>query len=79
MKTLKDNDYKLKPYFSILVADARLKFKVVSFMTPSVKMDLQSDKKFAAEFWACEGCLKPGHLGMRDTQHQLAFVQVMKL
>ena len=34
-------------------------------------MNFQSDKKFAAEFWACEGCLKPGHLGMRDTQHHI--------
>ena len=40
-------------------------------MTPSVKMNFQSDKKFAAEFWACEGCLEPGHLGMRDTQHHI--------
>ena len=58
-KTLKDNDFKLKPYFSKCnVADARLKFKIVSFMTPSVKMNFQSDKKFAAEFWEKAGTFK---------------------
>ena len=72
LESFVDNDFLLKPYFRHFnVADARLKFKLVSFMTPSVKMNFQSDRKFASENWACEGCSQPGQLGMRDTQHHI--------
>ena len=53
------------------MADARLKFKLVSYMTPSVKMNFQSDRKFASDYWAFEGCSQSGKLGMRDTQHHI--------
>ena len=72
LETFGENDFHLKPYFKEFnVADARLKFKLVSYMTPSVKMNFQSDRKFASDYWACEGCSQPGKLGMRDTQHHI--------
>ena len=56
---LMQNDFQLKQYFRRLnIVDARIKFKLVSFMLPSVKMNFQNDKKFASDLWSCEGCSK---------------------
>ena len=40
-------------------------------MVPSVKMNFQSDKKYAKELWACDSCLLPGEIGFRDTQQHI--------
>ena len=42
---LKFNDFKLKPYFRKLnVNEAKLRFKIVSYMVPNIKMNFQSEK-----------------------------------
>ena len=43
--------------YSLNIHDARLRFKLVSFMTPTVKMNFQSDKKFANKLWSCDSCV----------------------
>ena len=40
-------------------------------MLPSVKMNFQTDIKFASELWSCEGCSKGDRMGKRDTQHHI--------
>jgi len=70
--SLSDNDFELKAYLKELnVTDARLKFKIVSQMTPGVKMNFQSDKKFAKDLWKCTDCSGSSVLGRRDTQQHL--------
>ena len=66
------NDFKLKQYFkSLNIADSKLRFKIESQMVPSVKVNFQSDKKYAKELWACDSCLLPGEIGFRDTQQHI--------
>ena len=61
------DSFKLKSYFHDLkVDDARLKFKLVSSMTPTVKMNFQSDRIYTAKLWACSGCGTK-----RDTQQHI--------
>ena len=44
-----DDTFSLKIYFKDLkVVDARLKFKLVSSMTPTVQMNFQSEKLYTA-------------------------------
>ena len=70
-KLVKD-DFSLKKYFlNLNVSDARLRFKIASFMTPSVKMNFPSDNVFAKQLWACEGCTGDSDVGIRDTQHHI--------
>ena len=37
-------------------------------MTPSIKMNFQSDKAFSSSLWACEGCRDIQGHGYVDTQ-----------
>ena len=47
IQTMKDDSFNLKPYMKELnVFDARMKFKLNSYMTPTVKMNFQSDSVF---------------------------------
>ena len=58
-----------KDYLRTLnLADARLKFKLRSCMTPTVKLNFKSDAKFAAQLWKCEGCVKLSQNGYMDSQ-----------
>ena len=58
-----------KDYLSKLnMADARLRFKLRSCMTPTVKMNFKSDAKFASQLWKCVGCAKLSHSGNIDSQ-----------
>ena len=53
---LKDEDFKPNEYLSELrVAEARLRFKIKSQMTPTVKMNFQSDQQFTRDLWSCPG------------------------
>ena len=67
----------MKPYFGTLtVPDSRMKFKLSSFMTPTIRMNFPSDKKFAAELWSCPACRDDpqdliGPLDRRDTQQHV--------
>ena len=64
--------FNLKPYFKFLsVIDARLRVKIACRMTPTVRMNFQSDPKFTAALWACPGCkdsVSNEVIGCRDTQ-----------
>ena len=63
-ETMHDDTFLLKSYFKDLkVEDARLKFKLVSSMTPTVQMNFQSEKSYTANMWTCSGCK-----ANRDTQ-----------
>ena len=68
---LEKNDFKLKSYCKTLnLFDARLRFKIESKMTPTIRMNFQSDSEFSRLLWACPGCSIPGDVthGARDTQ-----------
>ena len=83
MKPLKKISYKehisekcqLQPYMTKLnIAETRLKFKLKTRMTPTVRMNFQSDPEFASKLWTCPGCTAQSHKvqekveGLRDTQ-----------
>ena len=69
---LETNDFKLKSYFrNLSISDARLKFKLVSKMTPTVEMNFMSDKRFSINLWKCEGCIPMSGIGTRDTQEHI--------
>ena len=70
---LKEESYKIKPYLSNLnLADARLRFKINCEMTPTVKMNFQSDAEYSRDMWTCPGCSTSGDvLGCRDTQRHI--------
>ena len=71
---MKKDNFELKSYLKELkVADARLKFKLVSSMTPTVKMNFQSDRVFTKNLWTCSGCLK-----YRDTQKHILHCDAYK-
>ena len=57
------------------LADARLRFKLRSCMTPTVKMNFKSDAKFAAQLWKCEGCAKLSQRGNLDTQQHVLWCE----
>ena len=41
-------------------------------MTPTVKMNFQSDSEFTRELWTCPDCSVPGDVaGSRDTQQHI--------
>ena len=73
LETMKNDSFELKPYMKNLnVSEARLKFKLNSFMTPTVKMNFQSDSEFTRDLWTCPGCSVPGDVtGCRDTQRHI--------
>ena len=54
---------------------ARLRFKLRSKMTPTVKSNFKNDKKFKQQKWSCEGCSKVGPngevVGNLDTQEHI--------
>ena len=69
---LASDEFELKPYLKTFsVDDARLNFKRISYMTPGIKMNFQSDRLFAKDLWACVGCKKDSILGKRDTQEHV--------
>ena len=37
-------------------------------MTPTVKMNFQSDKQFSRNLWACDNCAINRDIGVRDSQ-----------
>ena len=67
-------EFQLQPYLETLsIPDARLKFKLKTGMTPTVRMNFPSDTDFARKLWTCPGCSddKAEYAtveGMRDTQ-----------
>ena len=70
---LKDEDFQPKKYLSELnVTKARLRFKIKSEMTPTVKMNFQSNAQYIRDLWSCPGCSIPGDvMGNRDTQQHV--------
>ena len=38
------------------ISQARTKFKLLSFMTKTVKLNFASDRQFAADLWTCWHC-----------------------
>ena len=68
LESLEKQTYELKSYFKELkVNDSRIRFKIETKMLPTVKMNFQSDNKFTADNWVCDGC-RNGHNDKRDSQ-----------
>ena len=68
LESLEKQAYELKSYFKELkVNDSRIRFKIETKMLPTVKMNFQSDNKFTADNWVCDGC-RNGHNDKRDSQ-----------
>ena len=69
-----NEDFQLQPYMkSLRIPEARLKFKLKTGMTPTVRMNFPSDPEFTSKLWTCQGCTedKTGYdsvEGQRDTQ-----------
>ena len=69
-----DQELQLQPYLvSLNISDARLRFKLKTGMTPTVRMNFPSDPEFSRQLWTCPGCSegKPDQdivVGYRDTQ-----------
>ena len=70
---MKDEDFKPKKYLSELcVTKARMTFKIKSNMTPTIRMNFQSDTHYTHDLWSCPGCSIPGDvMGSRDTQQHV--------
>ena len=52
-----DRHHKVQDYLtSMNVTDARLRFKIESGMTPTVRMNFMNDKDFSRQQWVCSGC-----------------------
>ena len=68
-----ENDNHLKKLYlsNLSVADGRLKLRIVSSMTPKVKMNFQSDKAFSKILLKCENCSSESEIGVRDTQNHV--------
>ena len=47
-------------------------------MSPTVKMNFQSDKKFTADSWVCDGC-RNGHNDKRDSQSHVLFCEAYEV
>ena len=62
-----DRHHKVQDYLrSMNVTDARIRFKIESGMTPTVRMNFMNDKDFSRQSWVCLGCHT--HL---DTQNHI--------
>ena len=70
---MKSEPFSMKSYLSEMnMEDARLRFKINSGMTPTVKMNFQSDPGYAEDMWRCSGCLTENNpMGNRDTQRHI--------
>ena len=75
LKSLEKETFKMKGYFKELnVNDSRVRFKIASEMLPSIKMNFQSDKKFTADCWTCDGC-SDGLTDKRDSQNHVLYCE----
>ena len=65
-----NEEFEHKQYLSSLnISSARLMFRIKSLMTPTIRMNFQSDAKFTLDLWACPGCpTENDKVGYRDTQ-----------
>ena len=51
--------FELKEYFkSMTISRARLFFKIQSSVTPTVRINFKSDKKFKSQKWICTDCMQ---------------------
>ena len=72
IEQLQNEEFKRKSYLSSLnIYESRMRFKIKSHMTPSIRMNFQSDVQHTRDMWACPGCLTGGDIGCRDTQYHV--------
>ena len=69
----KEEEFRVQPYFNTLnIPDTRTRFKLKSFMTPTVQMNFLSDPSYAKKLWTCSGCSRGGDAGgCPDTQRHI--------
>ena len=66
--------FQLQNYMKTLnISQARLRFKLKTSMTPTVRMNFPSDAEFTDQLWTCTGCsdltdMAGAMMGRRDTQ-----------
>ena len=54
---LAKEDFSLKPYFETLsLTEARIKFRIRTYMVKTVKMNFPSDPIYTRELWECNEC-----------------------
>ena len=75
-ETHERDTFERKEYLTKLnISQARLRFKLTCFMTPTVMMNFPSDVKFAHKLWTCSGCSESYSggevVGCRDTQQHI--------
>jgi hypothetical protein len=68
--------HQVQPYLKNMnIAQARMKFKLKTEMTPTVQMNFPSSAEFATQLWTCSGCStsRPDGqvVGRRDTQSHI--------
>ena len=68
--------HQVQPYLKNMnIAQARMKFKLKTQMTPTVQMNFSSSAEFATQLWTCSGCStsRPDGqvVGRRDTQSHI--------
>ena len=61
---------------------ARIRFKLRSKMTPTVKTNFKNKKDFIQQKWTCEGCVKKSPngevVGILDTQEHIQVCEAYK-
>ena len=69
----KNQELKVQPYLHKLnISQARMRFKIKSLMTPTVRMNFPSDPGYTLDLWRCVGCSSDGDpIGYRDTQRHI--------
>ena len=69
---LQTEEFNRKSYISSLnIHESRMRFKIKSHMTPSIRMNFQSDVQHTRDLWACPGCLTELDIGCRDPQYHV--------
>ena len=72
LTNFENEKFEVKSYLTNLnVSDARLKFKIISHMVPTIKMNFQSEPAYARNLWACDICLIENGIGLRDSQSHI--------
>ena len=59
--TCSKEKFEMKSYFKTMnIEQSRLYFKIQNFITPTIRLNFKSDRKFASEKWLCVDCMSEG-------------------
>ena len=69
-----NSEMELQPYLKTMnISEARMKFRLKTKMTPTIRMNFASDPEYTSKLWSCQGCTEDKAAydkveGQRDTQ-----------